>query len=155
MNYRVFRTIHDPALEKAWEYLQAGLEMTAFQQLAWNQMIEEEFQSNRLKKLAGQIRYFVLYRDDEPTVIAPLHIQKRSIAIGRYGYKRGIYFIGMKGYSDYLNFIYREFDQPAWEELHEIIVQETGFGCIMLLLYMRLPMPGLTIQDLGVKFAEC
>ena len=104
---KVYNTIYDEALKKDWLDLQEGDDMTAFQFYDWNCMLEEEFKKNGLKKFFGRIRYFEVLENDVPILIAPLHIQKASLKMGALGYKKGIYFIGMRGYTDYLNFIYK------------------------------------------------
>lgn len=129
---KVYNTIYDERLKSDWLYLQHGDDMTAFQYYDWCEMLEVEFKSNFLKRLGGQLIYIELLFDGKPVIIAPLHVQKTTIEFRGFGYKRGVYLIGMKGYSDYLNFIYRTISKEVLEYLIEKIFETTGLNSIYL-----------------------
>ena len=114
---KVFDTIYDENLKKDWSSLQNGEDMTAFQHYEWYCMLEEEFNSNKMKKMFGKIQYYEVFENGNPVIIAPMHIQRHTLKIGPFGYEKGIYFLGMRGYSDYLNFIYTEINDEQIDYL--------------------------------------
>lgn len=126
LSYEMFQSIHNDRLRDAWLFLQEGTDMTAFQQYDWYITQETSFRSNRARKLLGHIKYFLFLDDGVPVLIAPMCIQKRTIQIGPYGYQKGIYFLGMRGYSDYLNFVYREMDDQLLAFALGKIAEEVG-----------------------------
>lgn len=123
---RCYRSIKDDDLKEHWLYLQCGSDMTAFQAYDWYEMLEEEYQCNTLKKMASQIMYIEVSSNEVPILIAPLHIQKHTMGIGGFGYKKCVYFLGMKGYTDYLNLIYRHINRAAVDCLFRTIKEHTG-----------------------------
>ncbi len=132
LKFKTYSTIFDEDIKKDWLYLQDGLDMTAFQHYDWYCMLEKEFKSNFFIKISGRICYLEILDDDVPIAIAPLHIQKKSIAFKNFGYKKGVYFLGMKGYSDYLNFIYRELNSQQISFLIKSIFSVSGLKKIRL-----------------------
>lgn len=111
LSCEIFQSLYNNKLREAWLFLQKGADMTAFQQYDWYVTQEASFRSNITRKLFGEVKYFLFLCDGTPVMIAPMCIQKRTIQIGPFGYRKGVYFLGMKGYSDYLNFIYREINR--------------------------------------------
>ncbi|MCR5665016.1 MAG: GNAT family N-acetyltransferase [Oscillospiraceae bacterium] len=128
----VFDTINDPKLRSAWENLQTGNDMTAFQHYSWYQILEDEFKENKLKRLFGKIQYYLAYADDNPIAIAPFFIQSKRLKIGKFGYERGIYFLGVRGYSDYLNMIYKEMKEDALKLILWCAMENTGVKKVTL-----------------------
>ena len=129
---KVFDTIYKEELKKDWIYLQNGKDMTAFQHYDWYCMLEEEFKLNKMKKLFGKILYFEVFENGNPVLIAPMHIQRRTFKIGAFGYEKGIYFLGMKGYSDYLNCIYIDITKEIIAFLLNQIVIHTSINHLIL-----------------------
>lgn len=123
---RCYRSIKDDDLKEHWLSLQCGSDMTAFQTYDWYEMLEEEYQCNKLKKMASRICYMEVWQDQMPVLIAPLHIQKHTMGIGDLGYKKSVYLLGMKGYTDYLNLIYDHISRETVEYLFYAIKNHTG-----------------------------
>ena len=86
-----------------WHFLERGEEMTYFQTYEWYEMLIKF--TPRCKAIDS---VYALVRDVNgvPMMIAPLWIVKYDY---RYVNKCGVYFIGRKDCTDYLNFIYKEF----------------------------------------------
>lgn len=123
-----FKTIKCQELKQDWLKLQQGSDMTAFQYYEWYEMLEEEYRVNRLKRAASMLVYLEILKDSLPVIIAPLHIQKHSIKIGSFGYDKNVYFLGMKGYSDYLNFVYRDINREDLDFLFRSIGKLFGYS---------------------------
>lgn len=57
---------------------------------------------------------YVLAEDEEkPIMIAPIQVIRLGAEFMGIGLERAFYFIGRQGYSDYLNFIYKDFSEKA------------------------------------------
>lgn len=116
-------TVHDypgealPELKLVWERLEQGADMTAFQSYDWYQNLQAIHQAERTKNLFRELRYMTVFCKDRPILIAPLEIHKSGVGYKQYGAPRGVYFIGRLGYTDYLNFVYDEFNPDAAEAL--------------------------------------
>lgn len=112
-------TVHDypgeamSELEPAWKQLEHGPDMTAFQFYDWYLNLQTVYQAEHAKNLFRELRYIAIYNKDCPVLIAPLEIHKFGVGYKKYGAPRGVYFIGRLGFTDYLNFIYDEFDPDA------------------------------------------
>ena len=92
----------------AWKKLERGKDMTSFQTYSWYEMLNECYvPKDTLNYLSI---YAVVKREEEVVLIAPLWIVKKTFRIVN---KKGIYFLGREGWSDYLNFIYKDFDDAA------------------------------------------
>lgn len=103
------------ALECAWKQLENGKDMTAFQSYEWNRLLVEEFFHLRYNRLFAEIQCYVVTEDQKAVAILPVIIQKRSAKILWWGRKKGAYILGEGSWSDYLNFIYQEPNEEAWE----------------------------------------
>lgn len=95
-------------LESVWKELEKGEDMTSFQSYHWYQMLNECYVPKDTPNYLSI--YAVVKRDNEVVLIAPLWIVKKTFKIVN---KKGIYFLGREGWSDYLNFIYKEFDDDV------------------------------------------
>lgn len=95
-------------LESIWKELEKGEDMTSFQSYRWYQMLNECYVPKDTPNYLSI--YAVVKRNNEIVLIAPLWIVKKTFKIVN---KKGIYFLGREGWSDYLNFIYKEFDDDA------------------------------------------
>lgn len=99
-------------LEATWKELEKGQDMTSFQSYHWYKMLNDCYVPKDCPN------YFSIYalvkRDNEAILIAPLWIVKKTFKIVN---KKGVYFLGREGWSDYLNFIYKDFDEDAMQFL--------------------------------------
>lgn len=99
------------SLREAWTQLESGPDMTAFQSFEWFALVNEHFAAERLSRsLVRAVYYLVSDEAGEPVLIAPLRIHLVPLS---KGHPRGIHLLGRNGYSDYLNFIYQDFDPSA------------------------------------------
>lgn len=95
-------------LKDKWEQLENGTDMTAYQSYAWYDMLNKHYVPIDSKK---QISRYALVKDDgKCIIIAPLWIVLRTF---NFINRKGCYFLGKSGWSDYLNFIYNEFNIEA------------------------------------------
>ena len=107
-------------LKKPWERLEKGPDMTYFQTFAWNRMLSEQYKSTGFKLL---IEFVVICCDSSPVLIAPFIVIKRTKRIVN---KKGIYFFGRKGWSDYLNLVYDEFRPETVDYLFNAMSDKYG-----------------------------
>ncbi len=99
-------------IKSDWELLQKGKDMTVFQQYIWYYGLNMQYEK-KCFKLSEKAYYFVAYKDGKPRMIAPLHIRKTGIEYKGIGISSGVYLIGQWSFTDYLNFIYDEFDSEC------------------------------------------
>jgi len=95
-------------LENEWRNMEIGTDMTYFQTFAWYEMLwklNKDIHDRRF-----EIGFAVIERGGIPLMIAPLWIVKKTF--GKYN-RKGFYLFGRGGWSDYLNFIYKDFDRKA------------------------------------------
>lgn len=105
-NYYTLSEIHK--LEDSWHHLERGLDMTYFQSFSWYEML---WNLNKgINDSRFEIGFGCIERNGSAILIAPLWIVKRDFR--KYNHK-GFYIFGRGGWSDYLNFIYQEFDSNA------------------------------------------
>lgn len=111
MKYTIelFDIDHFYLLEKEWKRLEIGAEMTVFQSFEWNRMLVNLCLLPDNKYY--ETRFVVIKKDGNSVLIAPFWVIKRNF---RFVNKRGIYFVGRQGWSDYLNCIYDDFDDEAF-----------------------------------------
>ena len=100
-------------LETAWKQLESGLDMTVFQHYEWYKYINALYDKETAKKIFRKWIYLLVIDNDQPIMIAPIQIVRAGAQYKNVGLARGAYFIGRKGYSDYLNFIYKDFSAEA------------------------------------------
>lgn len=95
-------------LRDEWLSLEKGEEMTYFQSYHWNLMLTKKTPEDSHNFEA----IYCLLRNQEKkaVLIAPLWIIKSTFRILN---KKGVYLIGRQGWSDYLNFIYKDFNPHA------------------------------------------
>lgn len=95
-------------IKNKWKTLEVGSDMTYFQCYSWYEMLISFTPTNSIAVDCG----YALVSDacGRPLVIAPLWIIKFNFLFVN---KKGVYFIGRKGCTDYLNFIYDKFDDKA------------------------------------------
>lgn len=92
-------------LRDDWKRLEKGPDMTYFQSYDWYEMLNVHYVPDDTSDYVSI--YVVLRKKHETILIAPLWIVKHTF---RWVNKKGIYFLGREGWSDYLNFVYNEFD---------------------------------------------
>ena len=89
-------------LEKDWRRLEVGSSMSYFQTYDWYRSILPCVHKNCRKY---ESKFAVLYQDSILKIIAPIFVIKRTFKLIN---KKGIYLLGYGGWSDYLNFIYKD-----------------------------------------------
>ena len=97
-----------PKLQEDWERLQKGNDMTIYQSYAWYKMLNKQYVPEDTKQYISV--YAVIKNDGIPVLIAPLWIILHTFKLVN---KKGIYILGRSSWSDYLNFVYDEFDYDA------------------------------------------
>lgn len=114
-------------LEEQWKILEKGVEMTWFQTYEWYKIVNSHFIAEK-KKAPFRFGTYVLLSDDNgsPLMIAPIQVNKYGVFFKGIGIRKGFYFIGRQGYSDYLNFIYDEFKTEYVDEILEYLKQKYG-----------------------------
>lgn len=97
-----------PLLQNDWERLQKGHDMTIYQSYAWYKMLNMQYVPEDTKQYISI--YAVIKSDGIPVLIAPLWIILHTFKLVN---KKGIYILGRSSWSDYLNFVYDEFEDKA------------------------------------------
>jgi len=97
-------------LKNVWHKLEIGQDMTYFQTFAWYEMLWEL--NKKIRNRRFDIGFAVVEKNCIPLIIAPLWIVKKTF--GKYN-RKGFYLFGRGGWSDYLNFIYKDFEGKAIE----------------------------------------
>ena len=97
-----------PQLKKDWERLQKGNDMTIYQSYAWYEMLNKVYVPEDTKLYISV--YAVIKNDGIPVLIAPLWIILHTFKLVN---KKGVYILGRSSWSDYLNFVYDEFNYDA------------------------------------------
>lgn len=122
-----FRLQQIGQLEKDWRALEKGSEMTYFQRYDWYSMLaglNMEIQSRKFEIVIAAVS-----TSNTITLIAPLWIVKKTF--GKFN-RRGIYFFGRAQWSDYLNFIYSDFDETAVAALLNDVKDKYGVNNFVL-----------------------
>ena len=99
-------------LKNDWQELEKGKEMSYFQTYDWYESINDVVPSQ------GSVFFLTASKNDKVKLIAPLWILRNNYLFIN---KKGCYFWGREGYSDYLNFIYDEFDAESLNALFSFI----------------------------------
>ncbi len=99
-------------LKPFWESLQSGGDMTVFQQYIWYLGLNKQYESGCFKR-SEYAEYHVVFKDGKAKMIAPIHIKKHGFEYKGIGIESGIYMVGQWSFTDYLNFIYDEFDDEC------------------------------------------
>lgn len=102
------------SLRDIWHRLEAGPDMTFFQKYEWYETIRRFVPEAK----GIECGYYVVEKDGVAVMIAPLWIVTRTI---RWVNRPGVFLLGRKGYSDYLNLIYDDFDENAFRSLVEYV----------------------------------
>ena len=104
-------------LETDWKALEKGKDMSYFQTYDWYESINNVVPSH------GDVVFLVFSKNGEVILIAPLWVLRKNHLLIN---KKGCYFWGREGFSDYLNFIYDVFDGGALLALFSYIKSELG-----------------------------
>lgn len=107
------------SLRDIWHRLEAGPDMTFFQKYEWYETIRRFVPEAK----GIECGYYVVEKDGVAVMIAPLWIVTRTI---RWVNRPGVFLLGRKGYSDYLNLIYDDFDERAFRSLVEYVKTHHG-----------------------------
>lgn len=122
MKIKEFSPLDFSKLEAQWKELQKGTEMTCFQTYEWYKIINTHFIAEKKKSLFRFGTYVLVSDDnDKPLLIAPIQVIKRGFYFKGVGLRKGFYFIGRQGFSDYLNFIYKEIKQEYLSAIFEYL----------------------------------
>lgn len=97
-----------PVLKLNWKHLEKGSDMTYFQSYDWYEMLNDCYVPKDTENFVSI--YAVVRRDGLVILIAPFWIVKHTFMFVN---KKGVYFLGRQGWSDYLNFIYSDLDVYA------------------------------------------
>lgn len=97
-----------PLLKEDWLELQKGVDMTIYQSYDWYEMLNKLYVPKDTNNFISI--YSLIKKNGKAVVIAPFWIVLHTFKIVN---KKGIYFLGRSSWSDYLNFIYNEFDSEA------------------------------------------
>lgn len=106
-NYSIsyYKKEYFPSLKADWKTLEKGNDMTYYQSYDWYEFLNEYYVPDDTSNYISI--YVVLKRGEEVLLIAPLWIVKHTF---KWVNKKGIYLLGHEGWSDYVNFVYSEFD---------------------------------------------
>lgn len=116
---KVFDCSDFDTIKNEWEALQSGEDMTVFQHYIWYYGLNEQYKKGCFRK-SEAAKYYVAYKDGKARMIAPLHIRKSGLEYKGIGTAAGVYFIGRWSFTDYLSFIYDDFD----DECAQAIIDE-------------------------------
>ena len=108
-----------PLLQRDWERLQKGNDMTIYQSYAWYKMLNKQYVPEDTKQYISV--YAIIKNDEIPVLIAPLWIVLHTF---KFVNKKGVYILGRSSWSDYLNFVYEEFDNDAIKYLLNSITRK-------------------------------
>lgn len=114
-------------LEHDWDLLQRGKDMTYFQQYVWYKILAElnkEIKNKNIEYCFARVK-----KEGKTNLIAPLWIVKNTFA--KFN-KKGVYIFGRAQWSDYLNFIYDEFDSASLDFLFNQIKKKYGISNYIL-----------------------
>ena len=104
-----------------WEKLENGKDMTIFQSYRWNRLLVEQWLSFTYNRLFSEIIIAEGIENGEVKVIAPLIVQKHSLGYKWLGRLKGIYFLGIESYSDYMNLIYDAVNDSSFSQIIQAI----------------------------------
>ena len=96
------------SLKSFWLQLECGTDMTYFQAYAWYEMLWNLNKDISDKRF--EIVFATITQDRDVVLRAPLWIVKKTF--GKVN-RKGFYIFGRGGWSDYLNFIYKDFDDEV------------------------------------------
>lgn len=107
-------------LEPIWKELEKGQDMTYFQTYDWYAMLSKIWD---VSEPWMETVILSVTEDETPVLIAPFIIVKRTYHLVN---KKGVYFWGRNGWSDYLNLVYNRFDSIAAGAAIDYVKKEYG-----------------------------
>lgn len=113
MNIRVYTPKQFAELEQPWKQLEYGKDMTVFQLYDWYKQLNKLYFREHTKNIFRTWIYVLAEDEEKPIMIAPIQVIRLGAEFMGIGLERAFYFIGRQGYSDYLNFIYKDFSEKA------------------------------------------
>lgn len=143
-------------LEVIWRKLEKGEDMTVYQTYEWSNLLNKQYiKFGRLYRLICKYEYYVFYENNDPKVIVPLMIQKVNLFYRNHGIKKGVYIIGTKNYSDYLNWIYSELSEEYFNFIFDwLIYNFTKFDISFLYIKEKTKLSEYLILKKGIKKME-
>lgn len=124
MDIKVFSPEEFDKIEYAWKKLENGPDMTAFQLYDWYKNINALYFKEKTKNIFRKWIYVLAEENGEPLMIAPFQVIKFSVGYKQIAVPPGFYFIGRMGYSDYLNFIYKDFSVQTAEYILQYVSEK-------------------------------
>lgn len=111
-------------------------ELSPFQSWEWYSQLNQQYLVSGDVK--GKIVYLVAFENKSPVMIAPIIIVKYPFnsILKKFNLDNGAYIFGKFGYTDYLNFIYSDFSESAFEEILKYI--KTQLKCKKIYLHQIL-----------------
>ncbi len=106
-------------IKEYWKRLENGSDMTAYQKYDWYYHLNRQFLCGCYSPFNKAV-YAVCFKNDVPLMIAPMHLVTFGFSFKGFGHGKGLYLLGIDGFTDYLNFIYDSFDGEA----AELIIKE-------------------------------
>lgn len=111
-------------LRHHWEGMQDGPDMTVFQSFEWHSIVNDHFLLEGASRRLVRCSYYLVMNDDgTPAMIAPIRVHLVALS---HRHRRGVHFMGRNGHSDYLNFVYRQFDGAAARLVMDRVRQDYG-----------------------------
>ena len=138
-------------LKETWLKLEQGDDMTAFQAYRWYESLNRQFLSGAFPG-TDRVIYAVCKKDGRAVMIAPLHIKRFGLEFKGYGCAPGTYIFGEWGFTDYLNFIYNDFDSEAAEALIEFALKRKPGRQLFL---RQIKKSSRLAELLGKNFSAC
>lgn len=111
-------------LKMQWRMLETGDDMTIFQSFNWYKNINALYFKEKTKNVFRRWEYILVEEDGRPVMIAPIQIILFGFQYKCVGLRKGFYFIGRQGYTDYLNCIYKEFNEEAFFVVAEYLINK-------------------------------
>ena len=121
LTLQIYHQSNYAELKSVWEVLERGSEMTYFQTYRWNTMLLSGVPND---SAWSETCFVVAYREQQPIMIAPLWIIKKTY---RIVHKPAVFVLGTGGWSDYLNFIYDSFYPEAVKAILEYVKKSYGY----------------------------
>lgn len=122
-NVEFFNREQFPLLQDDWRKLEKGVDMTYYQSYDWYQMLNEHYVPEDTHNYSSV--YAVLKKEDRIIMIAPFWIVKHTF---KWVNKKGIYLLGHEGWTDYVNFIYVDFDSEGLTYLLNEVSRKFGLN---------------------------
>lgn len=114
------------ALREVWEKVEKGNDMTVFQSFSWNKLLVQEHFKTLLPRFFASIIVYIVKDDNGVRVLLPLIVQKKSNKLKWFGREKGVYVLGHASYSDYLNAVYENSEDEAFEALFDRMKNDLG-----------------------------